>query len=396
MEEDREGAPPEASSDKPRSKRRAKDAPARQRPGRPTGTGRSTPPEIDPAALIFGLHAAAFALDNPNRRIKAIHVTENAERRLGDAVDRHRQLVVRASPRELDRRLGPDTVHQGVVLDVEPLEPESLASLTASAREKATPIIILDQVTDPHNVGAVLRSAAVFGAAGIVMTHRHSPPLGGALAKAASGALELTPVCLVRNLADAIAYNNHDVDDGIRAGLVTIEALTEVRLFRRYHDAVLARYPGIGPRRLVHETARRMINDVVTDLVEETRRRLAAAAPASIEEVRAHEGPLVAFSEAGAEEHLELKRFLRARVYEHERVKGMREGAVRTLKELFEAFFTDVDLMPPEHRDTALRLESQSGPAGRARAVADYVAGMTDRYAFLEHERVFRPVSGTA
>jgi len=205
MEEDREGAPPEASSDKPRSKRRAKDAPARQRPGRPTGTGRSTPPEIDPAALIFGLHAAAFALDNPNRRIKAIHVTENAERRLGDAVDRHRQLVVRASPRELDRRLGPDTVHQGVVLDVEPLEPESLASLTASAREKATPIIILDQVTDPHNVGAVLRSAAVFGAAGIVMTHRHSPPLGGALAKAASGALELTPVCLVRNLADAIA-----------------------------------------------------------------------------------------------------------------------------------------------------------------------------------------------
>ena len=198
------------------------------------------------------------------------------------------------------------------------------------------------------------------------------------------------------NLADAIAYNNHDVDDGIRAGLVTIEALTEVRLFRRYHDAVLARYPGIGPRRLVHETARRMINDVVTDLVEETRRRLAAAAPASIEEVRAHEGPLVAFSEAGAEEHLELKRFLRARVYEHERVKGMREGAVRTLKELFEAFFTDVDLMPSEHRDTALRLESESGPAGRARAVADYVAGMTDRYAFLEHERVFRPVSGTA
>jgi dGTPase len=139
-----------------------------------------------------------------------------------------------------------------------------------------------------------------------------------------------------------------------------------------------------------------MINDVVTDLVEETRRRLAAAAPASIEEVRAHKGPLVAFSDTGAEEHLELKRFLRTRVYEHERVKGMREGAVRTLKELFEAFFTDVDLMPPEHRDTALRLESESGPAGRARAVADYVAGMTDRYAFLEHERVFGPVSGTA
>ena len=212
MEEDREVAPPGASSDKsdkPRPKHRGRHAPARQRTGRPKGppkgTGRSALPEVDPATVIFGLHASAFALDNPDRRIKAIHVTENAERRLGDAIERHRRLVVRASPRDLDRRLGPDTVHQGVVLDVEPLEPASLASLTASAREKAAPIIILDQVTDPHNVGAVLRSAAVFGAAGIVMTHRHSPPLGGALAKAASGALELTPVCLVRNLADAIA-----------------------------------------------------------------------------------------------------------------------------------------------------------------------------------------------
>jgi len=191
------------------------------------------------------------------------------------------------------------------------------------------------------------------------------------------------------NLADAIAYNNHDVDDGIRAGLVTIEALTEVTIFRRHHDAVLARYPGIGPRRLVHETVRRMIDDVVTDLIEETRRRLVAMAPASIDEVRAQDGPLVAFSEASAAEHYELKRFLRRRVYEHERVTGMREGAVRTLRELFDAFFGEVALMPAEHRDTALRLEAELGAAGRARAVADYVAGMTDRYAFLEHERVF-------
>jgi dGTPase len=191
------------------------------------------------------------------------------------------------------------------------------------------------------------------------------------------------------NLADAIAYNNHDVDDGIRAGLVTVEALTEVRIFRRHHDEVLARYPGIGPRRLVHETVRRMIDDVVTDLIEETRRRLAAAAPASIDEVRAQDGPLVAFSEKSAGEHHELKRFLRRRVYEHERVTSMREGAVRTLRQLFDAFFGDVSLMPGEYRDTALRLESESGATGRARAVADYIAGMTDRYAFLEHERVF-------
>ena len=205
MEEDRESAPPGASSDKADErpqKRRAKSTPARQRTGRPKGANRGAPPEVDAATVIYGLHAAAFALENPNRRIAAVHLTDNAERRLGDAVTRHR--VVRASPRDLDKRLGPDTVHQGVVLDVEPIEPASLAALIGAARDTARPIVILDQVTDPHNVGAVLRSAAVFGAAGIVMTYRHSPPLGGALAKAASGALELTPVSLVRNLADAI------------------------------------------------------------------------------------------------------------------------------------------------------------------------------------------------
>ncbi len=193
------------------------------------------------------------------------------------------------------------------------------------------------------------------------------------------------------NLADAIAYNNHDVDDGIRAGLVSTGQLTEVALFRRHHDAVRARYPSIGPRRLVHETIRRMIDDVVSDLIEETRRRLEAAAPADIESVRAGPGPLVAFSAEREQEHYELKRFLRRHVYEHERVAAMREGAVRTLEELFGAFFADVALMPAEHRDTALRWEAERGAAGRARAVADYVAGMTDRYAFLEHERVFRP-----
>jgi len=198
------------------------------------------------------------------------------------------------------------------------------------------------------------------------------------------------------NLADAIAYNNHDVDDGLRAGLISVEELNEVTIFRRHHDAVRALFPSIGPRRLVHETIRRMINDVVTDLIEETRRRLEAAMPASIDEVRAQDGPLVAFSATSAEEHYELKRFLRRRVYEHERVTGMREGAVRTLRELFNAFLADLALLPAEHRDNALRLEAELGAAGRARAVADYVAGMTDRYAFLEHERVFRPAPGTS
>jgi dGTPase len=190
------------------------------------------------------------------------------------------------------------------------------------------------------------------------------------------------------NLADAIAYNNHDVDDGVRAGLITLEELEDVPLFARQQDEVRRRHPGIRPKLLLHETIRRMINDVVTDLIDETRRRIEAAAPATIEDVRARSEPLVAFSAAKADEHYALKRFLRQRVYEHERVLAMREQAVTVLEELFAAFMEDVGRLPDEHRDTALRLEADCGPAGRARAVADYIAGMTDRYAFQEHERV--------
>jgi len=209
------------ANDPPASRPPAEPSSGGQRKANPKHRGRKPYPpprnradhRPDPAAgaaantetLIFGLHAATFALKNPARRVTALHVTENAERRLGEAVATHQHLIKRVSPRDLDKRLGPDTVHQGVLLDVEPLATESLENLTARARETARPVLILDQVTDPHNVGAVLRSAAVFGASGLVMTHRHSPPLGGALAKAASGALELTPVTLVRNLADAIA-----------------------------------------------------------------------------------------------------------------------------------------------------------------------------------------------
>ncbi len=190
------------------------------------------------------------------------------------------------------------------------------------------------------------------------------------------------------NLADAIAYNNHDVDDGVRAGLISLAELADVPLFARQQEEVLRLHPGIRPKQLLHETIRRMIDDVVSDLIDETRRRVEAAAPSCVEDVRALGEPLVAFSAAKADEHYALKRFLRRRVYEHERVLAMREKAVRVLQELFAAFMEDVSRLPEEHRDTALRLESEAGAAGRARAVADYIAGMTDRYAFLEHERV--------
>lgn len=129
-------------------------------------------------------------------------LTENAERRLIEAIGPISHAIDRVTPRDLDKLLGADTVHQGAMLETDELpEPEFSHLLDVSA---GRPLIVLDQVTDPHNVGAILRSAAVFGAAGVVMTRRHSPPLNGVLAKSASGALELVPVALVQNLARAL------------------------------------------------------------------------------------------------------------------------------------------------------------------------------------------------
>jgi dGTPase len=197
------------------------------------------------------------------------------------------------------------------------------------------------------------------------------------------------------NVADEIAYNNHDVDDGIRAGFVDIRDLRDVQLFRREYDAVIARYPDLGERRLVYEIVRRMINFVVTDLIRTTQRRLDDARPRSIEDVRHRAKPLVGLSDGTRVEHNELKAFLRERVYRHYKVLRMTTKARRVLKELFDAFFADVHLMPTEHLDAALRAEKETGTAGRARAVADYVAGMTDRYAILEHRRLFDPAERT-
>ncbi len=197
------------------------------------------------------------------------------------------------------------------------------------------------------------------------------------------------------NLADEIAYNNHDVDDGLRAGLISLEDLREVRLVRRHSDAVRAAHPGLPLRRAVHEMVRRMINEVVVDVIRESGARLAAAAPADIDAVRAHAGPLVAMSEDVAAQHLELKRFLRERLYRHHRVLRMTSKARRTLVGLFEAFMADLRLLPEEHAEVARRGEAAMGTTGRARAVADYIAGMTDRYAILEHRRLFDPTERT-
>ena len=193
------------------------------------------------------------------------------------------------------------------------------------------------------------------------------------------------------NLADEIAYNNHDVDDGLRAGLLTLEQLREVPLVRTQIDAVQAKYPGLQERRLIHETVRRMINHLVVDVVQHSSQRIAAARPAHIDDVRAQSGLLIAMSEPVQAQHLQLKAFLRDNLYRHYRVQRMTLKARGVVRALFEVFMSDVRLMPDDYQSAARLLESQNGLAGRARAVADYVAGMTDRYAILEHERMFVP-----
>jgi dGTPase len=195
------------------------------------------------------------------------------------------------------------------------------------------------------------------------------------------------------NIADEIAYNNHDVDDGLRSGLLGIQELQDVTLFARHHAAVDRRYPGLGERRHIHEVIRRMINEVVSDLIETSRARIAACAPADIEAVRGAGSPLIGFSDRIGQEHLELKRFLRERLYRHYRVVRMTTKAGRVVRELFQSFHGDLRLLPEEHREAAERLEARDGADGRARAVADYVAGMTDRYAILEHGRVHDPAA---
>ena len=182
------------------------------------------------------------------------------------------------------------------------------------------------------------------------------------------------------NLADEIAYNNHDVDDGLRSGLITLEQLEEVALFRRYLDEVRGRYPDLADRRLIHEIVRRMINAQVGDLLAQTRANLAEQRPQTVDELRACP-PIAAFSPAMREENLALKRFLHANLYRHYRVLRMMEKASRVVRELFAAFVSNPRLLPPEFQERAEQ--------GLERAVADYIAGMTDRYAITEHRRLF-------
>jgi dGTPase len=186
------------------------------------------------------------------------------------------------------------------------------------------------------------------------------------------------------DICDAVAYNNHDVDDGFRAGLIGLEQLREQPLFESQYREVTRRYPDLDDRRLIYEIIRRMINTVVTDLIETTQRNLDEAGPESIDEVRAAGRPLVGFSAEIGEQHRLLKQFLQRHLYSHERKLEMTRKVQTVLQELFETFMNDVSRMPAEFAAAA----GQGDDAARARVVTDYIAGMTDRYAFAEHKRI--------
>src|SRR5438270_5123505 len=189
----------------------------------------------------------------------------------------------------------------------------------------------------------------------------------------------------VAALADDIAYNNHDIDDGLRAGLFAVADLAGVPLVGPVFQGVATRYPGLEEPRLIHESIRRLIDRMVGDLIGETRSRLADSAIGSVDEVRALNAPIVDFSEEMRRNDRALKEFLFERMYRHHRVKRMSSKAHSVVHDLFALYLAEPERLPREWRELA------AGPdePRTARVAADYLAGMTDRFALDEHHRLF-------
>ena len=189
------------------------------------------------------------------------------------------------------------------------------------------------------------------------------------------------------NIADQVAYNNHDVDDGLRAGLITLEQLAEVPFFAEALKNVRERYGALEPALVSREVVREMIDTLVTDLLASSRAAVSAAAPQSIDDVRRAGKPLIRFGEAHAANQKMLKGFLHEHLYKHPRVREMTAQAHATIRELFERFISDYGAMPPRQAERAQRLAKSDGEAAAARVVADYIAGMTDRFALSLRQR---------
>jgi dGTPase len=182
------------------------------------------------------------------------------------------------------------------------------------------------------------------------------------------------------NYADEIAYNNHDIDDGLRSGLISIEQLSKVELFARNLAIVKDKYPKLEQKRLIHETVRRMINTLVVDLCTHSANNIEQHQPKNIADIR-QLPQLIGFSKEIADQNQKLKQFLRKNLYHHYKVNRMSAKAARIVRELFTAFFENTGLLPDEFQVYA--------ELDKARAVADYIAGMTDRFAIREYRKLF-------
>jgi dGTPase len=211
-------------------------------------------------------------------------------------------------------------------------------------------------------------------------SRRHARELGEVAARFLDGTQPSLEAQLT-NLADEIAYNNHDIDDGLRSGLITVPQLLDLEIFARHHEQVRRRYPDVDAKRLVSEVIRAMINTLVLDLTQTTAANIARLRPDSADAVRAGP-PLAAFSDELRTQADALKQFLLNNLYRHAQVMRMTFKARRIVRDLFRAFLDDPRLLAAEYR--------RDDATAQARAIADYIAGMTDRYAAREHHALFR------
>ena len=199
----------------------------------------------------------------------------------------------------------------------------------------------------------------------------------------------------IANIADEIAYNNHDVDDGLRAGFLNIEQMREVDLFNQQYEEVMQQYPDISERRAIHEIIRRMINCQITDFLAATNANIDSFQPGCALDIKKLSSGIATYSDSMKEKTQLLKKSLRINLYQHYRVHRMSNKAQLVIKSLFQAFMNDIRLLPTDSYKNTTKEYNASGDTGRAIAIADYIAGMTDRYAIREYERIYDPVKLT-
>jgi len=220
-----------------------------------------------------------------------------------------------------------------------------------------------------------LKNAKLLGDVGERFINKHQPSLEAQLT----------------NLADEIAYNSHDVDDGLRSGLISLQQLREVDFLNTLYEEVDKKHPDLPDRRKIYEIVRRLISYQVIDLIETSKTRIESIKPETVDDVRHHDEAIISYSDTMREQNLVIKRFLRENLYMHYRVRRMSTKSARMIKELFNAFMEDILLLPPEYQEITKQHQSDSGDTGKARIIADYIAGMTDRYAMAEHGKLFDP-----